>query len=324
MSRPVAAATALLILATTPALAQDWPARPVTMIVPGAGGGPIDVVGRILAPRMSELLGRQVIVEPVPGAGGMMGAARVARAAPDGYHFLIGAAGVLAQNQNLYRHPLYDSETDFAPVGLIATAAPILIARNDFPATNLREFIATARQRADALRFGSGGVGSGPHVTCLLLNAAIGIAATHVPYRGSAPAYQDLIAGRIDYMCDFISTARPQIKANTVKAIATLTRERAPALAELPTAQEQGVADFDAPGWYALVLPAGTPGPIVRRLNKALTDALDSPEVGNRLSQLGNTIASPPQRTPEYLATFIHTEISKWAGPIRTSGVALD
>jgi tripartite-type tricarboxylate transporter receptor subunit TctC len=322
--RVSAAAIALLSLAATHTAAEEWPARPLTMIVPGGSGGPLDVVGRIIAPRMSELLGRPVIVEPMPGAGGMTAAARVARGQSDGYQFLIGAGGVLAQNQTLYKRPIYDSATDFAPVGLIATAPPILVTRNDFPAANLQEFISYGRAHAGALQFGSPGLGSGPHVTCLLLNASAGISAIHIPYRGSAQVYQDLMAGRVDYMCDFVSAAVPQIKANAVKAIATLTRERAAPLPDLATAQEQGLPGFDAPGWYALVLPAGTPDALVRRLNKAMSDALDSPGVGDRLAELGNRVASAQQRTPEYLATFIRSEIAKWAAPIRTSGVSLE
>jgi tripartite-type tricarboxylate transporter receptor subunit TctC len=319
------AVVALLVAITMkPAVAQDWPTRPISLVVPGAGGGPIDVIGRILAPRMSEILGRQVIVEAVPGAGGMTAAARVARAAPDGYHVLLGAGGVLAQNQTLYKHPLYNSTTDFAPVGLIALAPPILVTRINFPASNLTEFIAYAKQNQDTIQFGSAGPGSGPHITCLLLNLATGITATHVAYRGSAPVYQDLIAGRIDYMCDFISTALPQIEGKQVKAIATLTRERTPVLPDLATADEQGVANFDAPGWYALVLPAGTAQAIMQRLNEAMSDALDSPVVQTHLKDLGNTIALPQQRTPQYLAAFIRSEIAKWAVPIRASGVSLE
>ena len=277
-----------------------------------------------LAAGMSDMLGQQVIVDNVGGAGGMTGAERVARATPDGYQFLLGAIGVLAQNQTLFKHPLTNSVTDFAPVGLIAVAPPILITRKDFPASNLKEFIDYAKNNQSSMQFGSSGAGSGPHVTCVLLNAAIGISVVHIPYRGIGPAYQDLIAGRLDYMCDYIATALAQIDAKTVKPIATLTRERAPALPDLPTANEQGLTGFDAPGWYALVLPRGTPSAIVRRLNKAMSDALDTPAVRDRLTRLGNTVVPPAQRTPEYLAAFIQSEIAKWAGPIKASGVTIE
>ena len=318
----VAAATALLA-AVVPAAAQDWPTRPISMVVPYAAGGPVDVIARIIAPGMSESLGVQVVVESVPGAGGMTGAARVARAAPDGNTFLLGAAGVLSQNQTLYKRPLYNSVTDFAPVGLIALTPAILVTRPDFPANDLREFVAYAKANQSKMLFGSGGAGSGSHIACLLLNTAIGVTVTHVPYRSSS-SRPDLMAGRLDYMCDFSSTALPEIEAKQVKAIANLTHERAAVLPDLATADEQGLSNFDATGWYAFVAPARTPEHIVRRLNKAMSDALDGPVASERYKRLGNTVAPPNQRSPEYLGQFIRSEIDKWAGPIRASGVLLE
>jgi tripartite-type tricarboxylate transporter receptor subunit TctC len=315
---------ALLPIAAAPAAAQDWPTRAVTMVVPYAPGGPADIVGRIIAPGMSQSLGQPVVVENFAGAGGMTGAARVARADPDGYQFLLGASGVLAQNQTLYKHPLYDSAADFAAVGLIAMAPPILITRKDFPAGDLKEFITYVRANQSKLQFGTAGPGSGPHVTCVLLNTAIGSKVTDVAYRSSSIAEQDLVAGRIDYMCDFISTALPQIQGKTVKAIATLTRDRTPMLPDLATANEQGLAGFDAPGWYAIVAPKTTPAPIVQRLNKAMVDALDSAAVKDRLTALGNTVVPPAQRAPDHFAAFLRDEIDKWAGPIKASGVSLE
>jgi tripartite-type tricarboxylate transporter receptor subunit TctC len=321
-SKMLASAAIVLAAAIVPAAAQDWPTRPISMIVPYAAGGPPDVIARIIAPGMSDSLGVQVVVENVSGAGGITGTARVARAAPDGYTFLLGAAGVLSQNQTLYKHPPYNSITDFAPVGLIALTPAILVARPNFPANDLREFIAYARANQSKLLFASGGAGSGGHIACLLLNTAIGVSVTHVPYRGSGRP--DLMAGRIDYMCDFSSTALPEIEAKQVKALAVLARERMATLPDLATADEQGIADFDATGWYAFVAPARTPGAIVRRLNKAMSDALDGPVASERYKRLGNTVALPPQRSPEYLGKFIRSEIDKWAGPIRASGVALE
>jgi len=321
-SKMLASAAVVLAAAIVPAAAQDWPTRPISMIVPYAAGGPPDVIARIIAPGMSESLGVQVVVENVSGAGGITGTARVARAAADGYTFLLGAAGVLSQNQTLYKHPPYNSITDFAPVGLIALTPAILVARPDFPANNFKEFISYARANQAKLFFGSGGAGSGSHIACLLMDTAIGVTVTHVPYRGSGRP--DLMAGRIDYMCDFSSTALPEIEAKQVKALAVLARERIAVLPDLATADEQGLADFDATGWYAFVAPARTPEPIVRRLNKAMSDALDGPIASERYKRLGNTVAPPPQRSPEYLGKFIRSEIDKWAGPIRASGVALE
>jgi tripartite-type tricarboxylate transporter receptor subunit TctC len=323
--RALATVAAIAAIASVPAVAQDFPTRPLTLVVPYAPGGPADIVTRIVTPKMTEVLGQQIIVENVPGAGGMTGAARVARAAPDGYTFMQGPAGVMTQNQSLYTHPLVNGETDFAAIGLIATAPPILIVRNDMPVKNLQEFIAWAKANQQTLKFGSAGAGSGPHVTCVLLNSAIGITgATHIPYRGSAAAEQDLVASRFDYLCDFVSTALPQINGKTVKPIAVLTRERSPVVPDLPTADEQGLKGFDTPGWYAFVAPAKTPEPAIRRLNQALLAALDTPSVRERLGQLGNAVPPADQRSPEFLTQFIRSEIAKWAVPIKASGTVLN
>jgi tripartite-type tricarboxylate transporter receptor subunit TctC len=192
------------------------------------------------------------------------------------------------------------------------------------PVNNLQEFIAYAKAHQDTLKFGSAGAGSGPHVTCVLLNNAIGVNPTHIPYRGSAQAEQDLVASRFDYMCDFIATALPQINGKTVKPIAVLTRERTAVLPDLATADEQGLKGFDTPGWYAFVAPAKTPERVIRRLNQALVAALETPTVRERLQQLGNAVPPPAQRSPEFLAGFIRSEIAKWAAPIKASGTVLD
>ncbi len=321
--RTLAIAAVVAALAS-PAAAQDWPTRPVTLVVPYAAGGPADIVSRMVTPRMSESLGQQIVVENVGGAGGITGAARVARAAPDGYQFLMGPAGLMSQNQSLYKSLPYDAVNDFAPIGLVATAPPILVARKDLPVNNLQDFIAYAKAHHGEMQFGSAGAGSGPHVTCLLLNGAMGVTVTHIPYRGSAQAEQDLVAGRFDYMCDFISTALPQIRGDTVKAIATLTRERTAVLPDLASADEQGLKDFDTPGWYAFFVPAKTPDAVVRRLSQALAAALDTPSVRERLQELGNTAPPSARQGPEYLGKFLRGEIVKWAAPIKASGTSLD
>jgi len=314
----------LLLLAAAPVRAQDWPTRPVTMIVPYAAGGPVDTLGRILGARLGEALGQQVIVENVGGAGGMTGSSRVAKAPPDGYTFLMGGSAVLALNQTLYKHPLYDAATDFAPVGLVTDSARILITRNDFPANTFPEFVAYARANQGKLQYGSAGAGSGMHVCAILLDQAMGTKITHVPYRGSAPALQDLLGGRIDFVADQISTALPQIQANTVKALATLGLERAPGLEQLPTADEFGHKGVDCGSWGAFVFPKGTPEPIVRRLAKAANATVESPSVRQRLIEIGVTVPAAERRTPEYLATFIPSEIARWVEPIKASGVTAD
>src|SRR6266852_1824062 len=231
------------------AKAQHWPTRPVTMVVPYAAGGTTDVIGRILSPRLSEILGQQVIVENMGGAGGMTGASRVAKAAPDGYQFILGNVSTHAQNQTLYKQPLYSAVTDFAPVILLVDQPMVLIARNDLPADNLQQFIAYAKANQAKMQYGSAGAGAPTHLSCALLNAAIGINVTHVPYRGGGPAMQDLIAGRIDYLCLNAASSIPQIEGKTVKGIAILTKNRSPSLPNLASAQEQGLKDFTADNW---------------------------------------------------------------------------
>jgi tripartite-type tricarboxylate transporter receptor subunit TctC len=315
---------AVVFAAMGGARAADWPTRPIIMVVPFAAGGPTDVVGRIMAQRLSELLEQQVIVENVGGAGGMTGAQRVAQAPPDGYQVLLGTVGTHAYNQTLYRRPLYNSSRDFAPVALIAEQPLVLITRKDFPAATLQEFATYAKQNAAKLSFGSGGSGASTHLGCVLLNSAIGVEIQHVPYRGSAPALQDLAAGRIDYLCDAVTTALPQVKASTVKAIALLARRRAAVLPDLPTADEQGLAGFEANNWIALFLPRQTPEAIVRRLHDAAVEAMSSPLVRERMQAIGTDLVSDDRRSPEYLQGFVASEIEKWAAPIRASGVSAD
>src|SRR5262249_14111561 len=210
----------------------------MTIVLPFPAGSASDVVARILAPRLSELLKKEVIIENVSGAGGTTGALRVARAAPDGYQVAFGVTGTHSQNQLLYHKPPYDATKDFAPVGLIAEAPYMLITRANFPAANLKEFISYAKANHSKLQLGSGVQGSGTHITCLLLNTAIGIEVTHVPYRSTSQAMPDLLAGRIDYLCDPIQTSLPAIQEKTVRAMAALTRERATVLPAVPSAQE--------------------------------------------------------------------------------------
>jgi tripartite-type tricarboxylate transporter receptor subunit TctC len=321
---PVAAALALVLASIHPAPAQEWPARTLTMVVPFPAGGPIDVVGRILAPPMSELLGQQIIIENVGGAGGSTGSTRVAKAAPDGYQFLIGNSGTHTYSQLLTKKPPYDAVADFAPVAVFVENSKVLTTRKDLPADTLPEFIAYAKANQARMQYGSAGAGSATHMTCVLLNASIGIDVTHVPYRGTGPAMQDLMGGRIDYICDVISTALPLIRSNSIKPIALLSPRRNAVLPELATADEQGLAGFDADAWNAFFLPRGTPEPIVRRLAQATSGALDLPWVRERLEGLGLNVPAPERRTPEYLAKLLPSELAKWAGPVKASGAGGD
>ena len=303
------------------ALAQDWPMRPVTMVVPFGAGGSSDVIGRVVAEGLRVQLGQPVIVENVSGAGGMIGANRVAKASPDGYQFVIGNVGTHAQNQWVYKTPLYDAARAFAPVGLVADQSLVLVARKDFPAENLRDFITYAKANQDKLRYGSSGTGGSNHLACMLFNAAVSLEVAHVPYRGGGQAMQDLIAGRIDYQCPCGPVALPQIEGKTVKAIALLRKQRSPGMPGVPCAGEQGLTDFDIPSWYALFLPKGTPDTIVRKLNAATVAAMDTPSMQERLKQVGSDLVAPERRSPEYLGQFVAAEIRKWEAPIKSSGV---
>jgi tripartite-type tricarboxylate transporter receptor subunit TctC len=317
----IIAAVAAVIATSAPAMAQDWPARPLTMVIPFAAGGAADVLGRILAPALSEALGRPVVIENIGGAGGMTGAARVAKAAPDGYQFVLGGASTHAVNQSLYKAPLYNAASDFTPVALIAEQPLVLVTRKSLPVGTLREFITYAKEHQGTMQYGSGGVGSTPHLACALLNSAIGVNVTHVPYRGIGPAMQEVIAGRMDYACPLSAASIPQIEAGQVTPIAMLTKERSPFLPSLATAHEQGLADFEASTWNAIFLPKGAPAPIVAKLHDATVTAINSAVVQERLKAIGATVVAPARRSPDYLQRFVVSEVEKWGAAIRSAGV---
>jgi tripartite-type tricarboxylate transporter receptor subunit TctC len=317
-------ALAAVIGGISNAAAQNWPTRQVTLVVPYAAGAASDIVARIIAPRLSELLGQPVIIENVAGAGGVTGSIRVARAAPDFHQIVLGNSGTHAQNQSLYKRPPYNPTTDFAPVALIGKGAMVLIARNELPANTLPEFISYAKANEAKMQYGSAGPGSAIHLACLLFNAAVGLNVTHVPYRASSAALQDLIPGRIDYMCPVDGSVIAQIDSKAVKAIAVLRTKRSPILPKLPTASEQGLTDFDTSLWWALFLPKGAPAAIVQRLHEATIAMMDTPSVQERMRELGVDLAEPELRSSEYLRTFVESEIDKWAAPIKASGISMD
>jgi tripartite-type tricarboxylate transporter receptor subunit TctC len=322
-TRIIPALLAVLSLSTA-AAAQDWPTRPVTVVVPFAAGGPIDVVARIITPRLSELLGQQVIVDNTPGAGGMVGASRVAKAAPDGYTVLLGNQGTHTYSQFLYKKPLYNPTADFAPGGLAVSNTKVLVVRKDLPVKTLPEFVAHAKANQATMQYGSAGGGSATHIACVLLNAKMGTNITHVPYRGAGPAMQDLMAGRIDFMCDVVSTALPQIRGGTVRAIATMSNVRASVLPDLPTTGELGLANVDADGWNGFFFPKDTPPAIIRRLNAATSETLDTPAVRKRIEDLGLFVPARAERSPEFLAKLVLSELDKWGPPIKAAGISVD
>src|SRR4051812_36894941 len=254
----LAAASAFTASSFT-ARADDWPSRPLSMVVPFAAGSASDTVGRILAAGMSGPLGQQVVIENIGGAGGMTGSLRITKATPDGYQFVLASVDTIAISQSAYKKPLYNSKTDFAPVGLNVEQPIILLARADLPANNLQEFIAYAKANGSKMQFGSGGVGSGSHLACARINAAIGVETTHVPYRGSAQALQDLAAGRIDYYCSLGAAVPAVLEGKTGKAIANLARERSALFPNIPTSAEQGLSGVEAYFWSGFFLPKDTP-----------------------------------------------------------------
>jgi tripartite-type tricarboxylate transporter receptor subunit TctC len=322
----MSAATAAFAIGYGPARSETpaWPDRPLTMIVPLAAGSGIDVLARVLAPHLSEALGQPVIVENVAGAGGTTGAARVARAAPDGLQFLLGGTGTHAYSQTLYQHPPYDALNDFTPVALVAEQPVVLIVRKDLPANDLREFMAYATRNQGNMQYGSAGAGSAAHLACVLLNSAIGVTVTHVPYRGGAQAMQDLIAGRIDYQCPLLPIAREQIESGSVKAIALLSRERSRSLPTLATAREQGLAGMDVSNWSAFFLPKNTPPAIVGKLHDVTVATMEQPAVRARLDEMGIDLVAADRRSADYLREFVKDEIGKWADPIKAAGVSPD
>lgn len=314
------AAAAWLALAGT-AAAQTWPTRPITLVIPFAPGGGVDASARIQAQALGDLLGQPIVSENMGAAAGMVGSSRVAKAEPDGHIFLIGNTGTHAYSQSVNKKPLYNAATDFTPVGLVSESPRILDVRKDLPVANLQEFVAYVRTNHAKMQFGSAGVGAGTHLPCVLLNNAIGVEVTHIPYRGEGPALQDLIAGRIDYMCNTIQTGAAQAKAGNVKGIAVMAAKRSSVIPELATSGEQGLLGVEASVWNAFFFPKGTPNAIVQRMSRAVSDMLDSPSVRKRLEDLGLEIVPPERRGPEYLAKFVPEEIERWGKVVRAAHI---
>jgi tripartite-type tricarboxylate transporter receptor subunit TctC len=303
-----------------PAWAQDFPNRPVSMVVAAAAGGPIDVFTRIMAERMSPILGQRVTVENVGGGGGTLGGQRVARAEPDGYTTLLGTIDTHATPQLYIEKRLYDPLTDFAPVALIAEIPLILITRKDFPANTFEEFVTYAKANQGKMNYGSAGIGSAAHLGCVMLDQALGTKITHVPYRGTGPAMQDLLAGRLDFICDIAVTAVPNIKSGNVKGLANLSNARSAVLPDLPTAAEKGFPSVQAYTWTAVFAPKGTPDAAVAKLNQATVAAMNGPGLREKLDALAATMVAPERRSAAYLAKFVKDEYAKWGDAIRAGG----
>jgi tripartite-type tricarboxylate transporter receptor subunit TctC len=312
MPKHLMAAAVLLLAATVNgAQAEDYPARTVTIIVPFAVGGPADITGRIVADILNRHLGQKFVVENVGGAGGTIGALRAAHAAADGYTLLSGHLGTNALASAFYPNLGYDPGKDFEPIGLTAEYPELLVVRKDFPANNLKEFVAYAKSNAGKLNVGHAGLGSVSYIGCLLLNSAIGIKPAMIPFTGTAPVLNAMLGGQIDYECDPVLGTLSQVQAGAVKALAIAARKRSPMLPDVPTSFEQGLPEFDCAPFYAMFAPIGTPQPIIARLVEALNKGLGEEQVQKRLTDLGADIVVPDRRGPKVLADLVRDESAR-------------
>jgi tripartite-type tricarboxylate transporter receptor subunit TctC len=307
----MAAAVLLMLAGINGANAEDYPARTVTIIVPFAAGGPADITARIVADNFNRHLGQKFVVENVCGAGGTIGALRAARAAPDGYTILSGHLGTNALAPAFYPDLAYDPQKDFEPIGLTAEYPELLVVRKDFPASNLKEFVAYAKANASKLNVGHAGLGSVSYIGCLLLNSAIGIKPTLVPFTGTAPVLNAMLGGQIDYECDPVLGTLSQVQAGSVKALAIAARKRSPMLPDVPTSYEQGFPEFDCAPFYAVFAPKGTPQPVIAKLVEALDKGLGEAQVQKRFLDLGADIVEPGRRGPKPLADLVRSESAR-------------
>ena len=310
--RLAAVACAATVFAVAPARAQDYPTRSITMIVPFAAGGPTDVIARIVGGHMAQTLGQSIIIENVVGAGGTTAAARAARAANDGYTLIMGHMGTHAASVALYPKLAYNPDVDFEPIGLAAGTPILILARKDLEPKTLKDFIIYAKANETKINQAHAGVGAVSHVTCELFNSMIGIKPVGVPFNGTGPAMNALVGGQVDYMCDQIVNAAPQIQGSSIKAYAVATAERNPSLPDLPTTAEAGLPDYKVSAWNAIFAPKGTAEPIVAKLNAALVKALDDEAVRKRLLDLGSEIPKGEGRSPAALRALVRGEVERW------------
>jgi tripartite-type tricarboxylate transporter receptor subunit TctC len=308
----MSAAAIAVIAGAAPARAENYPSRPITVIVPFPAGGASDVVARIVTNQMALILGQSIIVENVGGAGGTIGSARVAAAAPDGYTLLAAAMGSHVAAPVLMPNAKYNPLTDFAPIGITAHAPAVVIARKDFPAQDLKEFVAALRQRDGAVKQAHGGIGASSHMACLLFTEQIGAKPTLVAYRGSGPALNDLVGGHVDFMCEQSVSVAEAVLAGSVKAYAVSAGERLTTLPDVPTAREAGI-NYDMSIWAGLFAPIGVPPEIIARLAYALDRALDDPTVRETLAKVGGAIPAKAERNPAAFDRFVRSEVARWA-----------
>ena len=313
----------MALVASSSAYAQQYPAKPITMVVPFAAGGPTDTVARLVAKSMSEKLNQQIIIENVGGAGGTLGAGRVARAAPDGYTVLLHHIGQ-ATAPTLYRKLPYNPITDFEPVGLVTDVPMTLVARNNFSPKNLKEVISYVKENKDKVTYANAGIGSASHLCGMLFMDAVDVPMTVVPYKGTGPAMNDLLGGQVDLMCDQTTNTTSQIRSGKIKVYAVTTKTRVPSLPDVPTMHEAGLPNFEVAVWHGIYAPKGTPKPIVNELASALQHALKDPTVKQRFADLGTEPVAQERATPEALGTHLKSEIQKWAPVIKEAGQFAD
>jgi tripartite-type tricarboxylate transporter receptor subunit TctC len=305
-------AAATLTIAGPPAGAQNYPAHPITMIVPYPAGGPSDVVARIMADGMSKVLGQNILIENVGGAGGTIGTGRVAAAEPDGYTLLAASMGSHVSAPALFANLKYDSTKDFEPIGLTSNAPAVVVARKDFPAKDFKEFVAYLKKNGDSVKQAHGGVGSSSHMACLLFTSELGLKPNLVAYRGTGPALNDVIGGHVDFFCEQVVSVQGAIKGGAIKAYAVSGNSRSPALPDVPSAKEVGASGYQINIWSAIFAPKDTPKPVVDKLSDALNKALDDPAVTKRLLDLGGTVPPQADRGPTYLAKLLRADIARW------------
>lgn len=311
------------LAAIIPAGAQNYPSKPITIIVPFAAGGPTDLLARVLGERMRQSLGQTVVVENVTGAGGTLGVARAVRSAPDGYTLSIGHLGTHVINGAIY--PLtFDLVNDLDPVGLIASNPMMIVSKNDVPAKNLKELIAWIKSKDGKVSAGTAGVGSGSHFSGVYFEQLVGVKFQYVPYRGTGPALQDLVAGQIDVIVDQASNSLPQVQAGKIRAYGITANKRVPAAPEIPTVDEAGLPGFHISLWSALWVPKGTPKDIVAKLNAAVVDALADPAVAKRFADVGLEVPPRAQQTPQALASHQQAEVKKWWPMIKAANIKVN
>ena len=303
--------------------AQTYPTKTITMIVPFAAGGPTDTVARLVAQSMGTKLKQQIIIENVGGAGGTIGAARVAKAAPDGYTLFLHHIGQ-STAPGLYRKLSYNAIDSFEPIGLITDVPMTLVARKDFPAKDMKEFLAYVKANKAKVTYANAGVGSASHLCGMLFMTAIGTDLTTVPYKGTGPAMNDLLGGQVDFMCDQTTNTTSQIKSGKIKAYGVTTKTRLASMPDLPTLNESGLPGFEVAVWHGLYAPKGTPKPIVDALTGALQVALKDPVVKQRFADLGTEPVPEAKARPEALRAHLKSEIERWGAIINKAGVYAD